>query len=140
MSEVFAGGPGPRARRCAERIIADLLIFLTMGLACCYAIVDEAIKLCMRKRTVDSSSMAASCEAREKKNASLQGKRLNPPALGAGDIPGSNPGCSTILEVSYGATTELDSSRQLADSRSPGGGTNTERWKPRRDSNTRHAG
>jgi hypothetical protein len=38
--------PGLRALRCAGRIIAGLLIFLTVGLAYCYAIVDEAIKLC----------------------------------------------------------------------------------------------
>jgi len=31
---------------CSGRIIEDLLVFLTMGRACFYAIVDEAIKLC----------------------------------------------------------------------------------------------
>jgi hypothetical protein len=37
--------PGLRKFGCASGIVAGLLIFLTMGLACCYAIVDEEIKL-----------------------------------------------------------------------------------------------
>ncbi len=53
--------PGLRALRCAGRIITGLLIFLTVGLAYCYAIVDEAIKLCARQRAADGSSVSSGC-------------------------------------------------------------------------------
>ena len=42
----FPKRPCLRAFRCAGTIIAGLLSFPTRGLACCYAIVDDAIKLC----------------------------------------------------------------------------------------------
>src|SRR5580704_17971651 len=41
----FPKQPGLRKFGCAGGIVAGLLIFLTMGLACCYAIVDVEIKL-----------------------------------------------------------------------------------------------
>jgi hypothetical protein len=47
--QVFQRGQVCGHASCSGRIIEDLLVFLTMGRACFYAIVDEAIRLCGRK-------------------------------------------------------------------------------------------
>src|SRR5882762_1944121 len=53
----FPERPGLRAFRCAGRIVAGLLIFLTTGLIGCYAMFGEAIKLCDAQAETGGSSI-----------------------------------------------------------------------------------